>query len=390
MNTKIIVNTKNLVAALEQVEKIIVTKSSDYRLRSAFIQAEDRKMKIFANNLEVIGCKTINCITDDKIMFALEDVKRVIKALKYFKGSDTIITFDSDKACNFEDGKKSFKAGITDVNDNDAHSLFAHLGKVWIDNINSNNSNNSNILEQHTYTIEKLMERYNSISYAIYTQGDSRPILKGINFKNNKMVAMDGYRLAVSTDTEDNGLSFENEFTINNNTFSILKQFKKGECDIISFKDITAFNLVSENFTLLSRNLEGQYFKWEAAIPCTFSSEFEVEKKNMLENLKYLKEIKVNKDMDMFAIKNNGLVSPYGSIDIEGLNISETSGYHLTYFTDAIKNLEGDRIKMFHSGALKPIVLKNIEENKYNSQLMLLMPVRLKDKEYPENNTWYE
>ena len=383
MNTKIIANTKNLVAALEQVEKIINTKSSSYLLRSAFIQAEDGKMKILANNLEVIGCKTINCIADDKIMFALEDVKRVIKALKYFKGSDTIITFDSDKVCNFEDGKKSFKAGITDVNDNDAYSLFAHLGKVWIDNINSNNSN---ILEQHTYSIEKLMERYNSISYAIYTQGDSRPILKGINFKNNKMVAMDGYRIAVSTDTEDKGLSFENEFTVNNNTFSILKQFKKGECNIISFEDITAFNLLSENFILLSRNLKGQYFPWEAAIPCSFTSEFEFDKKNMLDSLKYLKEIKINKDMDMFAIKNNGLVSPYGSVDIEGLNISETSGYKLTYFTDAIKNLEGDRIKICHSGALKPIVLKNVEENKYNSQLMLLCPIRLNDGK----STWYK
>lgn len=383
MNTKIIANTKNLVAALEQVEKIIDTKSSNYLLRSAFIQAEDGKMKIFANNLEVIGCKTINCIADDKIMFALEDVKRVIKALKYFKGCDTIITFDSDKACNFEDGTKSFKAGITDVNDNDAHSLFTHLGKVWINDINSNNSN---ILEQHTYTIEKLMERYNSISYAIYTQGDSRPILKGINFKENKMVALDGYRVAVSTDTEDSGLSFKNEFTINNNTFSILKQFKKGECDIISFKDITVFNLVSEDFTLLSENLKGQYFQWEAAIPCTFSSEFEFEKKNMLENLKYFKEIRVKKTMDMFAIKTNGLVSPYGSVDFEGLNISETSGYSLTRFTDAIKNLEGDRIKMLHSGASKPIVLKNVEENKYNSQLMLLCSIRLNDG----MSTWYK
>ena len=181
-------------------------------------------------------------------------------------------------------------------------------------------------------------------------------------------------------------MSFKNEFTINNNTFSILKQFKKGECDIISFKDITAFNLVSEDFTLLSRNLEGQYFKWEAAIPCSFSSEFEVEKKNMLENLKYLKEIKTNKTMDMFAIKNNGLVSPYGSVDIEGLNISETSGYSLTRFMEAVKNLEDDRIKMLHSGALKPIVLKNVEENKYNSQLMLLCPINLNDVK----STWYK
>lgn len=387
MNTKIIVNTKNLVAALEQVEKIIDTKSSNYLLRNAFIQAENGKMKIFANNLEVIGCKTINCIADNKIMFALEDVKRVIKALKYFKGCDTIITFDSDKACNFEDGKKSFKAGITDVNDNDTHSLFTHLGKVRIDDIYSNNIN---ILEQHTYTIEKLMERYNSISYAIYTKDNLRPILKGINFKNNKMVALDGYRLAVSTDAEDNCLNFENEFTINNNTFSILKQFKKGECNIISFEDITAFNFLQENFILLSRNLEGQYFKWETAIPCSFNSKFEFEKKNMLENLKYLKEIRVDKTMNMFAIKTNTLVSPYGSVDIEGLNISETSGYNLAYFTDAVKNLEGDRIEMLHSGALKPIVFKNVEENKYNSQLMLLLPVRLKDKEDPENNTWYE
>lgn len=383
MNTKIIANTKDFATALEQVEKIIDTKSSNYLLRNAFIQAEDGKMKIFANNLEVIGCKTINCITDDKIMFALEDVKRVTKTLRYFKGGDTIITFDSDKVCHFEDGKKSFKAGISNVNDNGAYFLFAHLGEVWIDNIDSDNGKT---LERHTYTIEKLMERYNSISYAIYTQDDLKPILKGINFKANKMVALDGYSLAISTDTEDNGLSFENEFTINNNTFSILKQFKKGECDIISFEDITAFNLLSEDFILLSRNLEGQYFKWEAAIPCSFSSEFEFEKKNMLENLKYLKEIKTNKTMDMFAIKNNGLVSPYGSVDIEGLNISETSSYSLTRFMEAVKNLEGDRIKMLHSGALKPIVFKNVEENKYNSQLMLLLPVRLNDG----MSTWYK
>lgn len=382
MNTKIIVNTKDFATALEQVEKIIDTKSSNYLLRNAFIQVEDGKMKIFANNLEIIGCKTINCIADNKIMFALEDVKRVIKALKYFKGCDTVITFEGDKVCNFEDDKKSFKAGISDMNDEDTYSLFTHLGKVWIDNINSN----TDILEQHTYPIEKLMERYNSISYAIYTKDDLRPILKGIHFKNNTMVALDGCRVAVSTDTEDGGLSFENEFTMNNNTFSILKQFKKGECDIISFKDTTVFNLVSEDFILLSRNLKGQYFLWETAIPCSFNSKFEFEKKNMLENLKYLKEIKVNKDMDMFAIKANGLVSPYGSVDIEGLNISETSGYDLTRFTDAVKNLEGDRIKMLHSGALKPIIFKNVEENKYNSQLMLLMPVRLNDG----MSTWWK
>ena len=348
MNTKIITNTKELVTALEQVEKIIDTKAYDYLLRSAFVQAEDGKMKISANNLEVIGCKTINCITDDKIMFALEDVKRVIKALKYFKGCNTVITFEGDKVCNFEDGKKSFKAGISDMNDEDAHSLFAHLGKVWIDDINSN----TDILEQHTYSIEKLMERYNSISYAIYVRDDLKPILKGVNFKANKMAAMDGYRLAVSTDAEDNGLSFENEFTMNNNTFSILKQFKKGKCEIISFKEVTAFNLVSENFVLLSKNLEGQYYPWEKSIPCSFTSEFEFDKKNMLDSLKYLKEIKVNKDMDIFAIKANELVSPYGSVDFEGLNISETSGYSLTRFTDAVKNLEDDRIKMFCNGAL--------------------------------------
>ena len=101
----------------------------------------------------------------------------------------------------------------------------------------------------------------------------------------------------------------------------------------------------------------------------------------MLENLKYLKEIRVKKTMDMFAIKNNELVSPYGSVDIEGLNISETSGYDLTRFTDAVKNLEGDRIKMLHSGALK-----NVVENKYNSQLMLLCPIRLNDG----MSTWWK
>ena len=381
MDAKITVNTKDLTTALEQVEKIVNTKSSNYLLRSAFIQAEGDRMKIFANNFEVIGCKTISCIADDKLMFALEDVKRVIKALKYFKGSDTIITLESEKVCNFEDGKKSFKTGITDVNNDDTHSLFSHFGKVWIDDINSN----SNILEQHTYTIEKLMERYNSISYAIYARDDLKPILTGINFKANKMAAMDGYRLAVSTDAEDNGLSFKNEFTMNNNTFSILKQFKKGKCDITLFEDVTAFNLLSENFVLLSKNLKGDYFKWDAVIPCNFTSEFEFDKKNMLDSLKYLKEIKVDKDMDIFAIKTNGLVSPYGSVDIEGLSVSETSGYNITRFTDAVKNLKSDRIKMFCNGALNPIALKNIEENKYNSLLMLLCPIRLDGK-----STWYK
>ncbi len=51
----------------------------------------------------------------------------------------------------------------------------------------------------------------------------------------------------------------------------------------------------------------------------------------------------------------------------------------------AIKNPEGDRIKMLHSGALKSIVLKNDEENKYNSQLMLLCSIRLN-----KEATWYK
>lgn len=50
--TKIITSTKDFATALEQVEKIIDTKSSNYLLRSAFIQAEDGKMKISANNLD--------------------------------------------------------------------------------------------------------------------------------------------------------------------------------------------------------------------------------------------------------------------------------------------------------------------------------------------------
>ena len=175
--TKIITSTKDFATALEQVEKIVNPKSSTPILRSVFVHADGGKMRICANNLNIAGYKTIKCMTDNKIMFAIEDVKRVIKALKYFKGCDTIITFEGDKVCNFKDGKKSFKAGISNINNNDTFDFFTHLDKVGIDDVETNNGK---ALEQHTYTIKKLMERYNSISYAIDSRDDLKPILKRI------------------------------------------------------------------------------------------------------------------------------------------------------------------------------------------------------------------
>ena len=386
MNTKIITNTKEFVTALEQVEKIINPKSSTPLLRSVFVHADGGKMRICANNLNIAGCKTIKCMTDNKIMFAIEDVKRAMKALKYFKGYDTIITLD-DKTCNLTDGKKSFKAGISNVNNNDTFDFFTHLDEIGIDDIEADNGK---ALEQHTYTIEKLMERYNSISYAIYSKDNLRPILTGINFKNNSMVTMDGYRLAISTDTEDNGLNFENEFTMNSSTFPILKQFKKGECSIKLFGNVVSFDLYSENFVLMSRNLAGEYFSWEKAIPNGFDTEFEIDRNELLEGLKYLKEIITNKGINIFAMKQNMIVSPYGNVALEGINVSVTTGFNVMFFMDAVKNLDGDQVRIRHNGALTLIVLKNVDGNSYNSQLVLLMPIRLEDKNNPENNTWYK
>lgn len=88
MNTKIIVNTNNLVTALEQVEKIINTKSSNYLLRSAFIQAEDVKNGSyvqFCENIDYLNGWLYGVVQAVNGIIKADDNKSIDRSMQLYK-----------------------------------------------------------------------------------------------------------------------------------------------------------------------------------------------------------------------------------------------------------------------------------------------------------------
>ena len=65
---------------------------------------------------------------------------------------------------------------------------------------------------EHHYPVnaERLLERFKRIKYAV-SQNDTRPDLCCIEFLDSRIVALDGYRLALSSDPE---LTVEKPFFI--------------------------------------------------------------------------------------------------------------------------------------------------------------------------------
>ena len=200
--------------------------------------------------------------------------------------------------------------------------------------------------------------------------------MTGVCFDKDKVLAIDGFRLAMNTNKD---FCVNEKFVVPQGMMNLLDGFDKSDINIGVSKNHIIFK--SEDVTIISRLLEGEYLDYERILPQNNNEEYAISIKQYTNELKYLKEFVTNKNKCPVKFDNGVLTldnedGEYrAKVDIQGESKS-IYGYNLNYMLDGLSQFKDmDSITFKADGELKPIVLTDNKEN-----FALVLPVRLKNK----------
>ena len=220
---------------------------------------------------------------------------------------------------------------------------------------------------------------------------DNKPVLMGELFdvmdNTFNLVAIDGYRLAVRTETisSDNHYNFVVKAKALSEVSKLLKDDNSESVTMhVSKKHIT-FEI--GKYTVLSRLLEGEFHNYKGSIPTTHSTEIilntrdliaSLERCMLLINEKAKAPVKCNFKDGTVKISCStalGRLNDEFKADISGQSVE--IGFNCRYLLDALKASESDKVKMQLNGGLSPMKIIPMEGNAYT---FLVLPMRLKNE----------
>jgi DNA polymerase-3 subunit beta len=369
---KIKVNTKEFKNAFERVFKVIRNNQAVYVLENILLTTQGNELYLSASNLEQsVKIKIASESTAD-IKFGFSDTKSLLKAMKFFADDNMIMEYMPGKRA--ENGKLEKAGEITVICGGKKATQIALEADQFPLFPTLNNELNNTML----YNNAKLKERFNAISYAVSTD-NIRPTLKGICFRNSDMAACDGYRFALNKDEE---ISVLKSFVVPCAAIEYVNNIM-GETLLINTdnKYIQFIDGDNANTTVISRLYEGDYMDYSKTIQERGEREVEIDIKEYVNSLKYLKTFVPAKTkclVNWFENKvcletsqgyyESEVVINRGNMDIEIC-------FNGDYMREALSQFK-DKVTIYTGSDKSPMML--ISESDVNN-IALVLPVRLKN-----------
>lgn len=365
---KIIVNGLDLNDAINRVSKALPVRDVAPTLECIKIVAENDKMTLFATDKDLAIEKTIdaNVIVAGSFLVPGKLFGEYIRNI----AQETEISLEKD-----EDNKLFISSQNSECN-------------IACQDI-SNYPNIEKVSNEKFFCITEgnLKDIINKVIFSVATD-DTRPILKGINFKANEYVltavATDGYRFARCKKALETKVSEEMNCTIPSRSLNELSKLLDDSEDTVKVcVEKNNMMVKLDGTTLMTRLLtEGQYIKYDNIIPTEFITTLAVDKASFERSLN-IAAIMSRSD------KNNIVVLEIGEYT---MNIQSTSelgtakeqleiamhgrdircSYNSKFINDCLKVLDSEKIKMefaMHNSCV--ITIDNSDEVLY-----FILPVR--------------
>lgn len=220
---------------------------------------------------------------------------------------------------------------------------------------------------------------------------DTKVVYTGIKFEITdgelKLIAVDGYRMAIRTEKID----YHGEditFIVPSKTMSeIMKlSLENDEEDVLSIgvgKHHIIFKI--EGYSIISRLLEGEFINYRSTIPANTTTTVEVDTKAFIDSIERTSLIIMDRtkslincvfDTDFIrisSITSLGTATDKVQAEIEGSRVE--IGFNNRYLLDALKVCNTDKVKIKLNGSVSPILILPTEGDSF---IFLVLPVRLK------------
>ncbi len=364
---KITCNRQELVNAVLNVQRATASKSTMPALEGILIEAKDDTLRLCGYNLE-LGITT-------HIKAQIEEEGKIVLNARLF--SD-IIRKLPEETIDINVDKKliaTIESGLSEFSINGISPLeYPELPQL---------TDTTNV--QIPANVLKSMIKQTIFSIA---DNDAKPIHTGILFdideESIKLVAVDGYRLALRK--ESIKYTDKISFVIPGKTLQeIIKLLPDTENEAMLELSTRHIMLRIDDYLVTSRLLEGEFLDYNSAIPETHTTSAVANTEDFINSVERMSLLITDRlKSPLRCIFNEGEIkfsctTPIGkandeiSAKIEGEPVE--IGFNNKYLQDALKNTDSDEVKIELSGPLSPM---KILPTQGDSFLFLVLPVRLK------------
>lgn len=362
---KIVCSKSVLLNAVNTVSKAVPNKTTMSILECILIDASSNEIKLIANDTE-LGIETVvEGTIEEKGKIAL-DAKLLSDIVRNLPDSDVTIVCDSSLKTDI----KCEKANFTIIGK--PADEFTYLPKVErFDSILISQFALKEVIRQTIFSI---------------ADNDNNKIMTGELFEVSKdvlkVVSLDGHRISIRKINLKN--SYDNKKVIvPGKTLNEISKILPGDAD----KDVSIFftgkHIIFEfnNTVVVSRLIEGEYFKIDQMLSSDYETKVTINKKEFMDSISrallFVKEgdkkpIIIDIDDSELEVKINSTV---GSLD-ENISITKQGkdlliGFNPKFVMDALRVIEDEEINMYLVNPKAPCFIKNSEE----TYIYMVLPV---------------
>ena len=365
---KISVNREALCEAVSNLSRVVSSKVAVPVLAGILISAGEDKITMYSYNLEIGMTKCIPAKCEEQGDIVI-DARYLSGILRTMDGETVNITVDERSMCHIEC----------------ENTVFDIMGMVAVDFPEMPSVSEGKSFEIDGEIIKNMVRQ---TVFAVAPEEGTRPVLTGINFilenGNLKLVAIDGYRLAIRQ--EKIGITDSENFIVSGKAINEAIKIINDKTDNVLIRmGKRHINFEINGYILTSRLLDGEFIDYNKAIPTESTQSTVVntrkiidiiERMTLIINDSFITPIRcaVNKDSLVFSCSTAvGRAVDKCDIQLDGEEFE--IGINSRYILDALRATESDEVKIIFKGSLSAIVIKPIEGDDF---LYMMMPMRLK------------
>ena len=362
---KLVCSKSSLLSGVQTVSKAVPNKTTMSILECILVDATKGVITLTANDMELGIETTIEGEIVEKGIIAL-DAKIFLEIVRKLPDSDILIETDGSYKTTITCEKAKFN--IIGKSGED----FSYLPVI--------EKEDSIIVSQFTLK-EVVRQTIFSIS-----DNDNNKLMTGelfdINGDEMKVVSLDGHRISIRNIRLKN--SYEpKKVVVPGKTLNEVSKILSGDADQDVNISFTSKHIVFEfeNTTVVSRLIEGEYFKIDQMLSSDYETKVKINKKELLNCIDRAtllvkegdkKPIIINITDGNMELKINSIIGSMNeNIDIEKSGKDLMIGFNPKFLIDALRVIEDEEVDLYMVNPKAPCIIKNSEE----SYIYLILPV---------------
>ena len=366
---KFVCNTALLSSACQSVQRAVSTKTSIPAIEGIFIKALGSELILTGYDLELGITTSVEARVEENGGIIL-NAKVLCEILRKLPGENVTVESDDRQIAAIRSGEVEYSLiGI-------APEEFPELPSV--------SGGFPIVLNQE---VLREMIRQTIFSVAI---NENKVVHTGIKFEIEtneiKLIAVDGFRLAVRKETIEYG-GDPVTFIVPAKTLSDVVKLFSGDPDATVSIGVGKRHILFEveNYTVVSRLLDGEFLNYRSAIPSLVSTTVRVNTRNLVDSIDRASLIITDKiksplrcvfDNNQIRISSTtslGTASDKVGADVQG-NAVEI-GFNNRFLMEALRVCDTDEVVLQLNGSVAPLLIVPPEGDRF---LFLILPVRLK------------